>query len=563
MPRILWDYDNAGNRILKDLETGESRILPSQESSNTHHARVVSTGGTPQFASSYNEHLKAFEIQTNKFRVTDVNNTDNTISFDPPHTQNLKMSLANAIEADPYLKNLLAYQTQYIFSDEIKPRCIAWQTDIPETREESDDLVDKIIGKKKREDYLRFCTTVDRISGVYAHAKRIYPQSYVFGQAAGWKTLSLKELNVNRKGFKLTIPEKTPVFIKPIDGYYLQKIRQDMDTFNPVFYEYHNPSVHLAEVRTEEGEKILELSLRGNSNLSSIETLLPYDRLLLFTRPNIGTTPNTWYYGVSSIMPTISNSENLRRIDEKILPELNEGQYAGVGIFTIEEDSQYDLDELANDLSKAGTRIVLDKGVTYQEIKIENNMSGILEEKQSLIKSHAMTLGIPETLLFPGETNRSIMELIINVWQSVRLEDERKIIRDTMWLHWYKDLMSIFFEGEDLIDLAIGVDLEFKNKSFTPFVDKAEQLLNMHLANAITRKELRMATDFAPYPEKEVPPEPPMQDPMMQKQAFNNSSFQQGGKTQAASNIQSVATAKRVNNQKALLSKSQQNTQKS
>ena len=43
----------------------------------------------------------------------------------------------------------------------------------------------------------------------------------------------------------------------------------------------------------------------------------------------------------------------------RYLPELNEGSYAGVGIFSIEEDSKYDIDKLAQDLSTAGTRIVI------------------------------------------------------------------------------------------------------------------------------------------------------------------------------------------------------------
>ena len=91
--------------------------------------------------------------------------------------------------------------------------------------------------------------------------------------------------------------------------------------------------------------------------------MLPFKRLIVFNRENPGVTPDTYQYGMSPLLPLMFHSENLRRIDQKILPELNETQYAPVGIFTVTKESSYNLEELAAQLSIAGNKIVINDDV--------------------------------------------------------------------------------------------------------------------------------------------------------------------------------------------------------
>jgi hypothetical protein len=311
-------------------------------------------------------------------------------------------------------------------------------------------------------------------------------------------------------------------------------------------------------VKTIDGEEVEELSLRPNAKLRNVGTYLPYERLIVFNRPNVGTTPNTSVYGVSPLLSALYISENLRRIDEKILPEINEGQYAGVGIFSVSEDSKYDIDKLAEDLSHPGTRIVLNEGVTYQQIQVDYNMAGLLQQKDNLIKSELMALGIPSPLFnFEEITNRATMEIIINVWQNIRLQDERDLLKQVMRNYWYNHLMKIFFEGEELIDLALTIDLEFTNKSFTAFADKAQQLLAYHLAGVITKKELRENTDFAPYSEED-------EQLMMQAQMQANATDPNQALTpeEQQQRMRTVSTVKRINNQQGMVQANAKNSGK-
>lgn len=464
-------------------------------------ARVVSTLETrPNYAEVLNLTTFVNPKGRRKPKSNEFADLDDTIMLRPPHTQEAKAAVANAHESDPYLKNMTMYYTQYIFGDQIKPRLIPLQVDTPESRVEADDLVDEIIGKKKRKDFMNFIAKVDEISQIWTTAKLLSNQSWVFGTSAGWKRLALKPFINKKRG--VNIPVNTPIGIEMLDGYYLANLFVNMKNNKPKFLEYKSPQWALDENTNSDGERILELTRIPDTNYRITQNLLPFDRLLIFRRPNIGTTPDTHHFGISPLLPALYVSENIRRIDEKILPEINEGQYAPIGIFRVQEDSKYDLDQLAQDLSQAGTKIVVNESVEFIPVDMKYDIAGLLLQKDNLIKSELMALGIPSPLFnFEEITNRSTMEIIINVWQNIRLQDERETLKNTMWNYWYKDLMKVFFQGEEYIDLVLKVDLEFTNKSFTAFIDKAEQLLNWHLAGLITKKEARVNIDFPPYDE--------------------------------------------------------------
>ena len=484
----------TGEKILQQVPMGTSKGYAARVI-NLNQARGVSVAGYEQLYDP---------IKNKQYNVRTMSG-DNLMTFRPPHSQELKTSLANAHESDPYLKRITGFYTDYVFGDEIKQRLVPLQTDTPKDRKENDKLVNEIIGKREHEKFMKYIVRVDYMSGIYDEMRKLWNQSYVFGMAAAWKAWSLQELvNIKRE---IRIPIHTPIKLKPVDGFYLTNIHQDIDTYDPKFFEYNNPNSNLTEVKDSEGKPVVELSLRPNTKFRGQYNMLPWERLIIVKRQNIGTTPNTSAYGISPLLPTIYISENIRRIDEKILPELNEGSYAGVGIFTVKEDSKYDIDKLAQDLSTAGTRIVLNEGVEYQDVRVDFNMTAIIDQKISLIKSEMLALGIPESIFFPGDTNRSVLELLINIWQNIDLKKERDELQKTMWNYWYKDLMQIYFPDEPLLDLLLTVKLEFKNKSFAGFIDKAAPTIEAYKVGIYNKPEAREKLDeeaFGEFEESEA-----------------------------------------------------------
>ena len=490
--------------VKRDIFTGEMITEPVPAGTfKTYKARTVSL----RRGVAYAGFEQFYDIKKTIYNVKNLSG-DNLITFKPIHSQELKTSLANAHESDPYMRRITGFYTDYTFGDGIKPRLVPVQTDTPKTREESDDLVRDVITKKEHEGFMKFIAAVNRMSNIHTELKKLWHQSYIFGMAAGWKTLSLRELISVKKGKEIRIPLGTPVKIKPIDGFHLTYIHQDVDSFDPKFYQYNNANATVTTVKNAKDEDVLELSLRPNTKLIDQYNMLPADRLLLVKRTNIGTTPNTSVYGVSPLLPILYISENIRRIDEKILPELNEGSYAGVGIFSVMEDSKYDIDKLAQDLSTAGTRIVMNEKIDYEPIEVDFNMDAIVNQKVALIKSELLALGLPESIFFPTNTNRSVLEILINIWQNVDLQKERDLLNEVMWEYWYKDLMTVFFPDDELLDLHLTVKLEFKNKTFAGFIDKAAPTIEAYKHGLLAKPEARENIDqdpFSEYDEEEMP----------------------------------------------------------
>lgn len=451
------------------------------------------------------------ELDFQKFEtLKSFNNLDvrkSLISFRPPHNIATRSRLGNMFESDPTVKRVLKFFTQYVMGTDIKRRVVPLTSDRPPKRSESDDVVDKILGRKQHKKFKEAIAKIDEMSEIFSHVRRAYQEHYVYGVAALWKTWNSKEIKTPKSS--VTIPVGTPCYIKHIDSFRLGSIHMDTESFEPMLYEYDNQHQTVAPLRDDNGEEYLELVYNKDYDpyKARIEgpVMLPFKRLIVFNRENPGVTPDTYQYGMSPLLPLMFHSENLRRIDQKILPELNETQYAPVGIFTVTKESSYNLEELAAQLSIAGNKIVINDDVKYQEVKINNSLEQILHEKDVLKKDILMGTGMPSSIFHSEEmNNRSTAEITVNIFQSVTLDDERNFINDVMWKYWYRDLLGKFFPDEPYLDLEIKVELEFPNRTFTPFVDKAASLQEAFLNGGITKPEWRVGINFPSYAEEEL-----------------------------------------------------------
>ena len=142
----------------------------------------------------------------------------------------------------------------------------------------------------------------------------------------------------------------------------------------------------------------------------------------------------------------------------------------------------------------------MNEEIKYQPIEVDFNMQAIVDQKISLIKSELLALGLPESIFFPTNTNRSVLEILINIWQNVDLQKERDLLNEVMWDYWYKDLMNIYFPDDELLDLHLTVKLEFKNKTFAGFIDKAAPTIEARKYGILTEIEARQMLDQDPVP---------------------------------------------------------------
>lgn len=444
---------------------------------------------------------------SSRMTLSDMDPDIGLISFAPPHDTPTRARLANMYEADPSVKRIIKFFTSYVYGTKPKQRIVPLQTETPPKKSDLDEAVDKILGKKEHKKFKEFVAKVDELSDIHVHARRLYQQSFVYGTSVGWKSLSTEVIKTPETNIE--IPIKTPILIKPINGFQLGDIYQNVETFQPKFYSYKNQHQALKRVVAENGEVFEELVYRKDAPKFGIDEnkplRLPIERLIIFDRENAGVTPDTYYYGMSPLLPLIYHSENIRRIDQKILPELNETSYAPVGIFKVGQESPWNLEQLAAELSVAGNKIVINSDIEYQEVKIDSKLDQILNEKDVLKKDLLMGTGMPSSIFNSEEmTNRATAEITVNIFKSVTLDDERNFINEIMWKYWYRDLLSIFFKGEKYLDLEVKVELEFPARTFTPYIDKAQANRETYLNGGMTLTEWRVGNDLPPIPEEEL-----------------------------------------------------------
>jgi hypothetical protein len=138
-------------------------------------------------------------------------------------------------------------------------------------------------------------------------------------------------------------------------------------------------------------------------------------------------------------------------------------------------------------------------------VRIDNKLEQILHEKDVLKKDLLMGVGMPSSIFNSEEmTNRATAEITVNIFKSVTLDTERSFINETMWKYWYRDLLSVFFKGEDYLDLEVKVELEFQPRTFTPYIDKASANRETYLNGGMTLVEWRTGNDLPPVAEEEL-----------------------------------------------------------
>ena len=119
--------------IRKDQNTGEisTKQVPNG-TLETYKARIVSLKKGVSFAGLEVE--KLYDLKAKIYSPQRLTG-DNLLSFRPPHTQELKTSLANAHESDTYMKRITGFYTDYTFGDRIRPIVMPLMVDPPKSKD--------------------------------------------------------------------------------------------------------------------------------------------------------------------------------------------------------------------------------------------------------------------------------------------------------------------------------------------------------------------------------------------------------------------------------------------
>jgi hypothetical protein len=450
-----------------------------------------------------------------------------------PLTPELKMALVNAYESDPYIQSMLEIINLYTLAGDISAELYPKNFYKFNTKEDTMKELHEYVKEDQAEEFNDFINMVDDMTYLWDIMPIANIQRKVFGTSLVWKMLHDKP--IVEKKMKIDFPIGIPLKLKVLDPYYIDQVYVDRETQAVTHYKYTDPDMILVPPQKEyiipedkRRKKIPNVNYKifntvkqdefatkynGISNLGEMK--LPVSQMLVFLNTNNQITPNTFGYGASDILPILALSSNTRRINEKILPQINETQYLGVGIIKVRSESNVDMEKLRERINKAGGRFATNADVDYVEIKSEFDMKGTLDQRQYNIRNMLMKFQIPSPMFnFEEITNKATIDTVVTFLGKV-IEKERKYIERTLEQQWYRPLMNLFFEDIRYLNLRVKVKLNFPPIDFTSLSEKVTAFMSTYQSAVTTKPETRTAIGLEPFPAEEDKDQE-MQFPQMQ-----------------------------------------------
>jgi hypothetical protein len=209
--------------------------------------------------------------------------------------------------------------------------------------------------------------------------------------------------------------------------------------------------------------------------------------------------PNQFLYGVSDLQPIVAVSRTTRYINEMDLPEINASQWSSSGYWEIMNYSFQDTKLFLDAVQKAGRHYAFTAPVKFTEIKLTNDLAGLLEERDKNHLSMLIQLQIPSFLIAGYEqvTNRATASDVIAVWDESVLEGERDWIRD-MSAPYYESLIAIHTGEPNIYKQKAKVVIEFQKLHFETLEQKAQAIRVLIEMGVIDPQEAREMLGFGP-----------------------------------------------------------------
>lgn len=453
-------------------------------------------------------------IADDKFvRRSNMGILQDEIVFVDPYPQAYKARLANAYEFDSIIRTGIDTLTHYILGRDFTPKLRPVSRKEAKTDEEFSEILAPIITKDEQEELMDYINNVDHTTKLKQVLKPLLTQKYVYGRSAALIERAGTEVNTNAELAELGFTEDTPLHLKVLNSYYLGQNHYNIKTWEVEEIEYDSPNW-----------------IRDESKAEDEQPALPIEDLIYFTHADNAVIPNAWGYGMSALENILALSGANRRLNEKVLPELNTSAWAGSGIFKFQGMSSKQMANFVKSILPA-TWKATNQEVSFEPIKLEYNGDFLLNQRDSNVRHIATQLRIPSFLInFEDVTNRSIGDRVSNIWQQGDLEFARDELRDQLWEFWYRRLMELFFRdrGEEFLHLKAKIVIEFQSIDFSNFFEKAIAGANLVQNRIFTVDEVRELLSKGPYPEDQLQ----LQDNIERLALENPDMFMQGQQQQ-------------------------------
>ena len=328
----------------------------------------------------------------------------------------------------------------------------------------------RVMTEQEQRSLLDYIDKVDWITRIDKKRKILMAQSMVGGRAACFIE------TIDKNDNPLNLPEGTPSVLKPLTWGLLGDVKINPNTWGL-------KSVYYDDDIFEDPE----------------DKDIPADRLLYWTRGDYHVLPNQYLYGMSDLQPIMALSRTTRYINEMDLPEINATQWSGSGYWNITNYAFDDVKQFLNIVQKGGRHYAFTAPIDFKEIKLTNDLQGLLKERSDNHLAMLTQLQTPAFLVsgYESITNRATADDILSVWDEGVLEGERDWLRDQM-NPYYETLIMLHTGETNIYKMKCKIILEFFKIRFESLKDKAEALAIMIDRGMIEPQEGREVCGFPP-----------------------------------------------------------------
>lgn len=340
------------------------------------------------------------------------------INSDDPLTDEQKLKIHEAIQADGGVRRGLSFWRKFVFGRKVTALFRVKKSDL--LRTEILDAVTKRIDMHP--DLIKYRS---RIRDIDDEVKLRESVQSICDNLFGYGRAVL---------VKLFNEDKLPVRLVPISSHQLGKVYLDGKTFEFIGVEY--------------------------KELEKKNILLASD-IIHFELNDNNVTPNSMYYGTSNVFPVLSMAETNLINRERNFPEIIRKRWAATLLIKTSTRStarnQQIVDEVSN---RAGGSVVIPDLVDAQNIQVDTELTSLINYMVEADKKILRDMELPMSAggFLSSEITRAMAQAELHVWAESTLEDLREMMTDILVKQWYYPNLVRILETDVL---EFGVETNF------------------------------------------------------------------------------------------------------
>lgn len=383
------------------------------------------------------------------------------------------------------------------------------------SNEIANSIVNSQLSDQEVTNFETYVHQTDKNCKLVKFLKKNYRASHIFSRSASYIEYSTQRID------DLGMPAGTPVALKPLKPMQLGNVAIDTTSWDIKAVQYNDSRIKFKDFI----EVDMKQDIEGMEQIDR-QRYIPANNLLYFVRNNnsMMKEEDDFYFGHSTLQPILNQSEENRRLQQIVIPSINQQLWAGVILWQFPNWTNAQMTKFFGSIRPGQHIGIPRKDITATPLAVNYDYGGLLNLKMELKKGMLSVFGMPSFLMNFEEANtKATADAVVIGFNESTIQAERSWLTDILDEQWYANLFRTYFPSDEFIHIKLKIMVEFENISFESFLEKAVSVVSLIEKKIITLSEGRNLLKMPPlkpedYAELGItnPNAPMLTDPMMQ-----------------------------------------------